>query len=186
MDIEQILEESRAILKGHFLLSSGLHSDTYFQMALVFQNPKYGEICSRMLAEKLKDFCFSAVIGPAIGGILLSYELGRILGIRSMFAERESGVMSLRRGFSLRENEPVLICEDVITTGGSVKEVIELVKQQEAVPKAIACLVQRGETNLDLPLFSLFQVRVHQYKVQECPLCQQNIPVTKPGSRELR
>ncbi|HOJ38870.1 MAG TPA: orotate phosphoribosyltransferase [bacterium] len=185
-DIRKILEECQAVLKGHFLLSSGLHSDTYFQMALVFQRPECGQRCSRLLAEKLAGFNFSAVIGPALGGIILAYELGRLLGLRAMFAEREAGVMSLRRGFSLKPGEPVLICEDVITTGGSVKEVMELVRKHQACPEAVACLVQRGQVDLGLPLFSLLQVKVNQYRPEECPLCQQGLALVKLGSRGLR
>ena len=113
MDIEKILEETGAILKGHFLLSSGLHSDKYFQIALVFQYPEYGEKIAFQLAKMFKDEKIDVVIGPAIGGIILSYELGRILKARSIFAERENGKMRLRRGFDILEGERVLICEDV-------------------------------------------------------------------------
>jgi len=185
-NIRKILEDCQAILKGHFLLSSGLHSDTYFQMALVFQNPDYGQYCSRMLVKKITIRQVETVIGPALGGIILAYELGRLLGARSMFAEREAGKMSLRRGFSLKEGEKVLICEDVITTGGSVKEVMDLIREWKAVPLAVACLVQRGKVDLGIPLVNLLQVKVAQYRPEDCPLCQQGIPLVKPGSRHLR
>lgn len=182
--IIEILEKTNAILKGHFLLSSGLHSETYFQMALVFQYPEYGEFLCRVLAENFKDMDIDTVIGPAIGGIIISYELGRILKTKAIFAEREEGKMKLRRGFKIEKGEKILVCEDVITTGGSVKEVIELVEEKEGVIKGIGCIVERGIAKFDYPLKSLVKMNVKNYKPSECPLCKKGIPVIKPGSKK--
>ncbi len=184
MDIKEILEKTGAILEGHFLLSSGLHSDRYFQMALVFQYPEYGERVSFELAKIFKNEKIDVVIGPAIGGIILSYELGRILKARSIFAERENGKMKLRRGFNISEGERVLICEDVITTGISVKEVIEIVKKKRGEIVGIGCIVERGKAKFPYPLKSLLKVEVKNYSPSECPLCKKDIPLLKPGSRK--
>jgi len=178
-----LLAESGAVLRGHFLLSSGLHSDTYFQMAIVFQTPRYGEACARGLAELVGGERFDAVIGPAVGGILLSYELGRILGIRTIFAEREQGAMTLRRGFRITPGERLLVCEDVITTGGSVKETIEVVRAAGGTAAAACCIVQRGETDLGCRLERLVRVDVKQFPPADCPLCKEGSPPIKPGSR---
>ncbi|HDN97761.1 MAG: orotate phosphoribosyltransferase [Candidatus Omnitrophota bacterium] len=183
MDIEKILEETGAILKGHFLLSSGLHSDKYFQIALVFQYPEYGEKIAFQLAKMFKDEKIDVVIGPAIGGIILSYELGRILKARSIFAERENGKMRLRRGFDILEGERVLICEDVITTGLSVGEVIEIVREKKGEIVGIGCIVERGKAEFPYPVKSLLKLEIKNYHPSECPLCKKGIPLVKPGSR---
>lgn len=182
-EIMRILEKTEAILRGHFLLSSGFHSDTYFQMALVFQYPEYGEIVCRKLSDNFKDKKIDVVIGPAIGGIIISYQLAKILKARGIFAERENGKMKLRRGFKIERGENVLVCEDVITTGNSVKEVIEIVKKNGGKIVAIACIVERGNTNFNYPLKSLIKVKVKNYSPDECPLCKKNIPLIKPGSK---
>ena len=183
-DIKKILEKTGAVLKGHFLLSSGLHSDTYFQMALVFQYPEYGKVVCQQLAENFKREKIDVVIGPAIGGIIISYQIAEILGTKSIFAERENGKMKLRRGFKLEKGEKVLICEDVITTGGSVKEVIELVEREGGEIIGIGSIVKRGIVEFKYPLKTLIKVEVKNYKPSECPLCQKRIPLIKPGSRK--
>jgi len=178
--------EWQVVLSGHFVLTSGLHSDTYFQMALVFQYPHRGAEVARALAQRLGRQQPDAVIGPATGGILLSYELSRILGGRSLFAERQEGAMTLRRGFSLREGERVLVCEDVITTGGSVKEVVDLVERQKGVVVGIAAIVERGEAEFRVPVTSLVKVSVRNFAPEECPLCAAGSVAVKPGSRGLK
>jgi len=183
-NIKKILEKTGAILKGHFLLSSGLHSDTYFQMALIFQYPEYGKAVCQQLAENFKGEKIDVVIGPAIGGIIISYQLAEILGARSIFAERENEKMKLRRGFKIEKGEKVLICEDVITTGGSVKEVVELVKKEGGEIVGIGCIVERGETEFDYPLKSLIKVNVENYTPENCPLCKKGLPLVKPGSKK--
>jgi len=183
-EIMGILEKTGAILKGHFLLSSGLHSDTYFQMALVFQYPEYGKIVCQQLAENFKREKIDVVIGPAIGGIIISYQLAEILGAKSIFAERENGKMKLRRGFKIEKGEKILICEDVITTGGSIREVIDLVEKDGGKIVGIGCIVERGETEFDYPLKSLIKVDVENYTPENCPLCKKRLPLVKPGSRK--
>jgi len=183
-EIMGLLEKTGAILKGHFLLSSGLHSDTYFQMALVFQYPEYGKIVCQQLAENFKREKIDVVIGPAIGGIIVSYQLAEILGAKSIFAERENGKMKLRRGFKIEKGEKVLICEDVITTGGSVKEVITMVEKEGGEIVGIGCIVERGMVEFKYPLKALIKVEVKNYPPFECPLCQKKIPLVKPGSRK--
>ncbi len=182
--IKEILEKTGAILEGHFLLTSGLHSDKYFQMSLVFQYPDYGEIICKKLAESFKSKKIDIVIGPAIGGIIISYQLAKILGSKSIFTERENEKMKLRRGFKIEKGENVLICEDVITTGGSVKEVIEIVEKEGGKIEGIACIVRRGKVNFSYPLKSLIDSDVKNYLPDECPLCKSNIPIVKPGSRK--
>jgi len=180
-----ILNRAGAMLKGHFLLSSGLHSDTYFQMALVYQNPVFGEELTRLLAEKFSGEKMDVVIGPALGGVIISYELGRILRTRTVFAEREAGVMTLRRGFDIKEGERVLVCEDVITTGGSVREVIRVVEDRKGIIIGVGCIVQRGKVDLGYHLKPLVSVEVKQYQPDACPLCKEGVPCVKPGSRNL-
>ncbi len=183
-NIKKILEKTGAILKGHFLLSSGLHSDTYFQMALIFQYPEYGKAVCQQLAENFKREKIDVVIGPAIGGIIISYQLAEILEARSIFAERENGKMKLRRGFEIKKGENVLLCEDVITTGSSVREVINLVEKEEGKILGIGCIVERGETEFNYPLKSLIKVDVENYTPENCPLCKKGLPLVKPGSRK--
>jgi len=183
-NIKKILEKTGAVLKGHFLLSSGLHSDTYFQMALVFQYPEDGKAICQQLAENFKGEKIDVVIGPAIGGIIISYQLAEILGTKSIFAERENGKMKLRRGFKIEKGEKVLICEDVITTGGSVKEVITTVEKEGGEIVGIGCIVKRGMVEFKYPLKALIKVGVKNYHPFNCPLCQKKIPLIKPGSRK--
>jgi orotate phosphoribosyltransferase len=183
MDIEEIFQKTKAILKGHFLLSSGLHSDTYFQMALLFQYPEYGKLVAEKLSEKFEGQDIDVVIGPAIGGIILSYQLGEVLGKRSVFTERKEGKMALRRGFHIENGEKVLVCEDVITTGGSVNEVIKIVEKADGEIVGVGCLVDRGEVNIDYPLKSLIKVKINNYPPSECPMCKNKIPLVKPGSK---
>ena len=183
-DIMEIMEKTGAILKGHFLLSSGLHSDTYFQMALIFQYPEYGEILCKKIADNFRNKKIDLVVGPAIGGIIISYELARILKTRSIFAERENGIMKLRRGFEIKKGENVLICEDVITTGSSVREVIDLVEKEGGKIIGIGCVVERGEIEFNYPLKSLIKVNVENYTPENCPLCKKGLPLIKPGSRK--
>jgi orotate phosphoribosyltransferase len=181
MDWLKVFEEKGAFLEGHFLLSSGLHSPNYLQCALILQYPD--------LSEKIaKDLKIDVVVGPALGGIVISYELARALKVRGIFAEREEGKMTLRRGFSINPGEKVLICEDVVTTGGSALEVANLIKEYGGDVIAFACIVDRsgGKAIFEKPLYSLIQLKLDTYKPEECPLCQKGLPLVKPGSRGLR
>ncbi|MDD2772221.1 MAG: orotate phosphoribosyltransferase [Elusimicrobiales bacterium] len=181
----KIFTDNSAILNGHFLLSSGLHSDRYMQCALVLQNPAAAAQLCKELAARFKDDKIDFVIGPALGGILVSYEMARHLGVRSLFAERENGVMSLRRGFSIRPGERCVITEDVITTGKSTNEVLQVVKDCGGVFAGAASLVDRsgGKTNFGVKFESALKVEIQTWKAEECPLCKKGLPLVKPGSR---
>ena len=182
-EILKIFKETGAINVGHFLLSSGLHSDRYLQCAKVLQYPKYCESLSKELLKKFKSKRFDLIIAPALGGITLSYEIARQLKLRGIFAEREKGAMKLRRGFEIKENERVLVVEDVITTGGSVQEVVELVKNSGGKLVGIGSIVDRSEKS-NLKVVSLIKLDIKNYKKEDCPLCKDNIPIIKPGSRK--
>jgi orotate phosphoribosyltransferase len=182
----RIFEETGAIQSGHFLLSSGLHSPQYFQCALVLQHHNYLEMFCREIVEfYYEEEDIDVVISPAIGGIVVGQELARQLEVRSIFAERDNGKMTLRRGFILKPHEKVLIAEDVITTGGSVKEVIRIVEDAKAYPVGVGAIVDRsdGTANFDMPLTSAVQIKAVTYETNRCPLCMQKIPLIKPGSR---
>lgn len=183
----KILEETGALLTGHFLLTSGKHSDRYIQCAKVLQYPERTALLSKAMAEPFQGRGISCVVGPAMGGIVVAYEVARQLGARALFTERENGKMTLRRGFTLAPGEKVLVVEDVITTGGSVGEVVQLVQELGAQVVGVTCIVQRG-TNVDLgvPLVPLLALPIAAYEPDDCPLCRQGIPAVKPGSRNLQ
>lgn len=183
----QIFKESKALLEGHFLLTSGKHSAQYMQCAQVLQYPDKAAILAEGLASAFRDREIQTVIGPAMGGILVAHEVAKALGVRALFTERENGVMRLRRGFTLSPGERVLVVEDVITTGGSVREVLSVVKEFEAMTVGVGVLVDRsgGKADFGLPLRSLIQLNIQAYEAQNCPLCAQGIPAIKPGSRKV-
>lgn len=185
----KIFEKTGGILKGHFILTSGRHSDTYMQCAKLFVDPKASELLCKSLAEKLDGEKIDLVISPAVGGILMGYEMARQLGVNNIFAERENGAMTLRRGFALPENANVLVVEDVVTTGGSVKEVIELVKERGCNVTAVASIVDRsnGKVDFGLKFVNLISMDVVSYEPSECPMCKEGkTPAVKPGSRGLK
>ncbi|MBZ4644319.1 MAG: orotate phosphoribosyltransferase [Deferribacteres bacterium] len=191
MTLEQVLDIYKrhgALLKGHFLLSSGLHSDTYLQSALVMQYPVIAEEIISELVKKLYDVQFTTVVSPAIGGIRFGYELARLLKKKAIFTERVDGKMTLRRGFQLSEGELVLIAEDVVTTGKSTKECIDAVLQTGAKVVAVTSLIDRsgGQAKFDYPFYPLIRLEVKTYSPEECPLCKQNIELVKPGSRFIK
>ena len=183
-EVRALLVKTGAIMDGHFLLTSGLHSPHYVEKFNVLQHPEYtAQLCAAM-AEKFKDANIETVVGPVTGGILLAHETGKSLGTRAIFTERVDGKMTFRRGFSLREGERVLIVEDIVTTGGSIKEVIDVVKAAGAVPVAVSMLVDRsgGKANFgDVPATALLTMEVETYAPENCPLCAQGIPMTKRG-----
>jgi len=176
-----------AFLQGHFLLSSGLHSSGYLQCALVCQDPvACAKLCDA-LAGQFKRKKIDVVVGPAMGGIVFAYELARALGTRGIFTERNGeGKMILRRGFTLTPGERVLVAEDVLTTGGSAAEILEIAKQAGAEVVGVAALVDRGGAKrfAPLPVAAAFKADVPTWKPEECPLCRQGVPVVKPGSRK--
>ena len=183
-EVEDLLIETSAIMEGHFLLTSGLHSPRYVEKFNVLQKPVYTEKRCRARAEKFKDANIETVVGPVTGGILLAHETGKALGTRAIFTERENGKMTFRRGFTLHEGERVLIVEDIGTTGGSIREVIDVVKEHGGIPVAVSMLVDRSggkATFGDVPSTALLHMDVQTYKPEECPLCKAGIPMTKRG-----
>ncbi len=188
---EQALDcyrKTGAILKGHFKLTSGRHSDTYMQSAKLFIDTKQSEIVCKALAEKLAGEKIDLVVSPAIGGILMGYEVARQLGVPNIFAERENGEMTLRRGFAIEKGTKVVVVEDVVTTGGSVKEVVRLVQSMGAEVVAVASLVDRSNGNVDFGVkyVNLISMEVVSYEPDECPLCKEGkIDLVKPGSRAV-
>lgn len=186
-EVKSIFERTGALLQGHFQLTSGRHGDQYFQCALVLQHPKYTEMLCRELAARFSGEVINTVIGPAMGGIIVSYEMARALGARSLFTERENGVMKLRRGFSLEPGERVLVVEDVITTGGSVREVVEVVRGLGGEVAGAGVLVDRsgGTAELGVRTEALLTTKAASYAPENCPLCKRGIPAVKPGSRNV-
>jgi len=187
-EVLDIYRKTGALLTGHFLLSSGLHSEQYLQSALVLQQPDIASKLCAALAEPFKGSNIQAVIAPALGGVFVSHETARALGVRALFAERVNGELTLRRGFTIRPGERVLVVEDVITTGKSTKETIEVVKQAGGVAVAAASLVDRsgGKAELGLPYKSLVTMSVPTYAPEACPLCKAGSTPVKPGSRGLK
>ncbi|AKL96790.1 orotate phosphoribosyltransferase PyrE [Clostridium aceticum] len=184
----EILEKSEVLLQGHFLLTSGRHSNQYMQCAKILQYPEYTAEIAKGLAEEFQEDQIDIVIGPAMGGIIFSYELARQLKAKNLFAERENGKMTLRRGFSIPKGARVLVAEDVITTGGSVREVIDIVKEQEGEVVGVAVLVDRsnGTIDFDTKLRAALSTEVISYDPDECAICKEGkLPLVKPGSRKL-
>ena len=184
-EILEIFRQHAAVLEGHFILSSGLHSDRYIQCALVLQHPRVAEQLCSALAAKLRRLGATVVAAPALGGVIVSHEVARALGLRALFTERQEGAMTLRRGFSLAAGEPTLVVEDVITTGGSTRETMAAVEQAGGKVVGVGSLIDRsgGTADLGVPKTALVTLSVQNYKPEECPLCQSGIPAIKPGSR---
>ncbi len=182
-----IFRKHKAFLEGHFELSSGLHSSKYLQCALALQHPKLSEELGIALAEKYKDRKIDVVIGPALGGITIAYEVARAVNARNIFSERKDGQMQLRRGFEISPREKVLIVEDVITTGGSTAEVVGIAEAHKADIIGVATIVDRSGKDLIFAgqrVKSLIKLNVPTYNLEECPLCKEGIPLTKPGSKK--
>lgn len=187
-EINEILIKCGVLLEGHFLLTSGKHSNKYLQCARLFQFPEQSESISRVLAEKMKKYDADMVVGPAIGGIILAYEVARQLGLKALFAERENGVMTLRRGFEIEKGKKVIVVEDVVTTGGSVKEVIKLVEDLGGIVAAVGSVIDRsGErAEFNRPFDSVLKMDVDTYDAENCPLCKLDSTPYKPGSRKFK
>lgn len=185
-EIIEIFRKSGAMLEGHFQLTSGRHSDRYLQCALVLQYPDQTERLAKELANAIPKQQIDLVVGPAIGGITIAYEVARQLGTPAIFAERENDKMTLRRGFQIPAEAKVLVVEDVITTGGSVMEVAALVEELGGEVVGIASLVDRsnGKVEMGYPYYSILPMEVVSYDAEECPMCQKGLPVVKPGSRK--
>ncbi len=186
-NILEIFKKTGALLQGHFLLTSGRHSNIYFQCAKVLQYPGYTEQVCSILSDHFKDYKIDTVISPAMGGIIVGQEVARQLNVRSIFAEREDKKLILRRGFSINPGEKVLVCEDVVTTGGSVLEVINIAKNLGGEVVGIGYIVDRsnGKVDFGYPQKSTMKMEVISYLPDDCPLCKKNIPLVKPGSRKI-
>ena len=184
MDVEKIFKDSGAVLEGHFLLTSGLHSPVYWEKFQVLQYPHYTEKLCHLIADHFRGSGTELVVGPTVGGIIVAFEVGRILGVRSIFAEREEQERTFRRGFKISPGEKTLIVDDVVTTGSSLLEMIKAVRQLSGDIIGIGVMVDRTKEtmDLDIPFFSCLKVSVPSFKPDECPLCTQGIPLTKPGS----
>lgn len=182
----EILKESGALLEGHFLLSSGKHSNRYVQCAKVLRYPDKAEKILEPVAKKLRETEIDILVGPAMGGIIVAYELGRQLGKEAIFSERVDNEMQLRRGFEVRPGMKAVICEDVVTTGKSSMEVKKLLESMGAQVLGIACIIDRTSEKIELPLFSAMQLEIDTYDASACPLCEQGgQPPVKPGSRKF-
>lgn len=189
MDRDALLDLFRrcsALLEGHFRLSSGLHSPGYLQCALVLQHPQHAATLGAAIAEHVKDLRPTTVLSPALGGLIIGHEVARALGARAIFAEREDGTLRLRRGFSISDAERVLVVEDVVTTGGSTRETMQVARAAGAQVVAAGAVVDRsgGKASLDVPLYALLSIDLPTYDPAACPLCVQGAPISKPGSRQ--
>lgn len=181
-----ILSEVGALLEGHFLLSSGKHSNRYCQCAKLLMHADKSEEVLKVVTEKVKDIDFDLVVGPAMGGIVVAYELGRQLKKPAIFTERENGEMTLRRGFEILPGQKVLITEDVVTTAKSSVEVAELIKSLGGEVVGIASIVDRTTGEIPYPLYSAVKLEIETYDKDNCPLCKEGIACVKPGSRNIK
>ena len=184
-EVLEVFRRSGALLEGHFRLTSGLHSPGFMQCALVLQHPDVAESLGRALAECTRELAPNVVVSPAIGGIVIGQEVGRALGVRAMFVERQNGAMTLRRGFTITDLDRILVVEDVLTTGGSTRETIEVARSAAGRVVGAAAIVNRsgGALSFDVPYRALLDYPLATYQPDVCPLCAQGVPVTKPGSR---
>lgn len=181
-----ILRESQALLEGHFLLTSGKHSNRYVQCAKVLRYPDKAEAILKPVAEKLKEMDIDLLVGPAMGGIIVAYELGRQLGKEAIFTERVDGKMELRRGFEVKKGQRIVICEDVVTTAKSSMEVKKLLESMGAEVIALASIIDRTAGNVDIDLISSIKLEIETFEADDCPLCKQGIEYVKPGSRNIK
>jgi len=182
---------SGALLEGHFRLTSGLHSPGYLQCALVLQYPQHAEALGRAIADRVRDLRATVVLSPALGGVVIGHEVARALGVRAIFAERQDGVLTLRRGFIIGEQDRVLVVEDVLTTGGSTRETMLVAKAAGGQVVGAASIVDRSTpamargADLGVPFVTLLAIDLPTYEPDTCPLCAQGLPVVKPGSRPV-
>ncbi len=183
-EVLNLLEQAEGVLHGHFCLTSGLHSNIYFQCAKLYQYPEITEKLGKMLAEKLADVEFDTIVAPAIGAVIIGYETAKNAKKRNLFVERKDGTMQLRRGYTLKKGEKVVIIEDVITTARTIKETMEAIKEFEPEVVAVGCIVDRTKGLTPYNIKSLMQIDPVVYEPDKCPLCNEGIPLVKPGSRE--
>ena len=182
-EVLTLLEKAEGVLHGHFCLTSGLHSDIYFQCAKLYQYPDITAELGKRLAEKLSDIDFDTIVAPAIGAVIIGYETAKNAKKRNLFVERKDGEMQLRRGYTLKKGERVVIIEDVITTARTIKETMEAIKEFEPEVVAVGCIVDRTKGKTEYNIKSLLQIDPVVYEPDNCPLCKEGIPLVKPGSR---
>jgi orotate phosphoribosyltransferase len=185
-DVLALFRRAGALLDGHFRLSSGLHSSGYLQCALVLQQPADASTLGGALASRTRALGATVVLSPALGGIVIGHEVARALGVRAIFAERQDGQLTLRRGFALDPSDRVLVVEDVVTTGLSTRETMEVAREAGAAVVGAASIIDRGgSTDLGVPYEALAEIALPAHEAEECPLCRQGVPLVKPGSRKL-
>jgi orotate phosphoribosyltransferase len=185
MELLELFKKSEAVLEGHFLLSSGKHSQKYVQCEKLMQYPDRAQKVVSAVAEKVKELGIDVIVGPAMGGIRAAYELGRQLNIRTIFTERVDNVMTLRRGFEIKDGEKVLIMEDVVTTGKSSLETAAVIESFGGNVIGIGCLVDRKISTIDLPIYSAIELYFEAYEQENCPECKNGTEAIKPGSRKM-
>lgn len=187
INVIEILKECDALLDGHFLLSSGKHSDRYIQCAKVLRFPDKTEKVLSTVVEKIKNLDIDLVVGPAMGGVIVSYELGKQLGKESVFTERKDGQMQLRRGFEVKPGAKIIIAEDVVTTGKSTIETKKVLESLGGKVIGVACIADRTNNDIGMPIYSAIKLDIKVYEANDCPLCKLgNIDLVKPGSREFK
>jgi orotate phosphoribosyltransferase len=189
-ELLDLFRRSGALLEGHFRLTSGLHSPGYLQCALVLSQPESAAQLGSALADRVRGIRATVVLSPALGGVIIGHEVARALGVRALFAERQDGMLTLRRGFTLSERDRVLVVEDVMTTGGSTKETMDVARAVGAQVVGAASIVNRSGgpikfDTFDVPVESLLEYSLPTYEPEKCPLCAQGLPVVKPGSRQV-
>lgn len=187
-EIKNILIGEGSILEGHFLLTSGKHSHTYVEKIKLLQNPQATERVCELLAELLEPDEFDTVVGPAYGGIVLAFEVAKMLGKNFIFTQRKNEEMTIRSGFDLSEVKQAVVIEDIVTTGGSVQEVINCLRDREIKVQAVAAIVDRSDGKVDFgyPFASLLQMEIPTWEAGSCPLCLEGVPLTKPGSSDKK
>jgi orotate phosphoribosyltransferase len=190
-ELLDLYRRSGSLLEGHFRLTSGLHSPGYLQCALVLQHPQHAEMLGRAIADRTRDLRATVVLSPALGGVVIGHEVARALGVRAIFAERQDGALTLRRGFVIAGNDRVLVVEDVLTTGGSTRETMQVARAAGGQVIGAASIVDRSGhagarvAELGVPYVSLLSIDLPTYEPDKCPLCAQGLPVAKPGSRPV-
>jgi orotate phosphoribosyltransferase len=192
-ELLDLYRSSGALLEGHFRLTSGLHSPGYLQCALVLQHPQHAEALGRAIAERTRDLQATVVLSPALGGVVIGHEVARALGVRAIFAERQDGALMLRRGFVVGESDRILVVEDVVTTGGSTRETMQVARAAGGHVVGAASIVDRSPSassgqalvGVDVPYVALLELALPIYEPDKCPLCAQGLPVVKPGSRPV-
>lgn len=182
-EVLNLLEQAEGVLHGHFCLTSGLHSNIYFQCAKLYQYPEITSELGKRLAQQLSGIEFDTIVAPAIGAVIIGYETAKNAKKRNLFVERKDGEMQLRRGYTLKKGERVVIIEDVITTARTIKETMEAIKEFEPEVVAVGCIVDRTKGQTPYNIKSLLQIDPVVYEPENCPLCQEGIELVKPGSR---